>query len=185
MKVLALTGYPGCGKDEFFNHVAKTYPELDIRRAAYGDYVKQIHCNRLGIRNLDDYNTILHNRDTQESKELRLGLDQVSKEVKKYNPNALIDYVNGIIAKGKREGADVVIVTDMRYLAEYQDIIRKRYPIIRIHRDTPNDEDIKKPWNEYVDKFVSNYELHNMGTLEEYHNSIISIMQCELIDNMH
>jgi len=164
MTVLVLTGYPRCGKDEFYKTCKKVFPKLNVRRYAYADELKETHRLLLGINNQYEYEDMLHGNDPVKVKIIRDGLAKLGVSMKDKDPHVFVKVVNSKIAK---DHADISIITDCRYVEEYKDNISKYRPIIRIvrHSETCN---MEEPWNKEIANFEPTYTIVNDESLDEY-----------------
>jgi len=171
--IIALTGYPRCGKDALPNYLRNKFPNKDIRSVAFADYLKQVHMLRLGITVLDDYNDLLHSGAPYKGVDLRTQLAELGNKLKARDPLIFVKEVNDYVHRATREQADHIIITDLRYPEEYSYITRHKYPIVRIVRDSTDAlADKTAPWNKHIESFKTNYVLDNNGTLAEYFSTI-------------
>jgi len=168
MTVLVLTGYPRCGKDEFYKVCKSTFPKLDVRKYAYADELKEAHRLLLGIDTRYEYEYMLHGSDPVKVKILRDGLAKLADNMKDRDPNVFVNIVNNAIAKDQ---ADISIITDCRYVNEYEDNISRHRPVIRIFRPSETCN-IEEPWNKNIAYFKPTHTIVNNYGLKEYQDMV-------------
>jgi len=164
-KVIQLTGYPRCGKDTFATTAIKLYPELKILRLAYADYLKEEHAKELGITDLDTYNRLLHTTGVYNGNNLRDGLSRLGIKLKKQNINVFVDVVKEAI---ETTDADLVIITDMRYLEEYAYAKLQQHTMLRIYAHGIPEAEKTQPWNALTQVFKVHDTIYNDSTLTQY-----------------
>ena len=108
-KLIAITGVAGSGKDTMFELLRAMTPKLDVVRVAFGDEVKKEYADHLGVH-VDEFYVDKHRH--------RIGLQKWGTENKRSKDgNYWINKIKPQLDFLTRT-ADVVVVTDVRFLNE-------------------------------------------------------------------
>jgi len=164
-KVIQLTGYPRSGKDEYFKIAKDLYPELDIRRYAYADYLKERHAEELGVSSIEHYNELLHSTNEYHGHNLRNGLSKLGIRLKKED---LLVFVNKVRSDILDDNPDLAIITDMRYWEEYIYATDNNHRMVRVYRCDVPEEEKSKPWNVLTQVFRVHEVIYNVSNLMSY-----------------
>ena len=164
-KVIQLTGYPRSGKDKYFKIAKDLYPELDIRRYAYADYLKECHAEELGITSMERYNELLHTTNDYNGHNIRDGLSKLGIRLKKKNTLVFVNKVKSYIHD---DNPDLAIITDLRYWEEYIYATDNNHRMVRVYRCDIPEEEKSKPWNVLTQVFRVHEVIYNVGNLMSY-----------------
>lgn len=143
LKVIALTGPKGSGKDTVALLVKEMYPHLKVKSVAFADPIKSViqHLFALDPTSVDQYD--LFKRDTVSHNLPGYGLYRVPgrhivREIgmlmRNYDSEQFNEYVRKQLTSAAEEGYDIGIVTDLRFDNEYLMLKSMGANIIKILR---------------------------------------------------
>ncbi len=167
MKVIALTGPKGSGKDTVADIIVNNYQH--VTRVAFADPIKNVvqHIFKLDQTNNDQYDRIKRSRieicggdreTTWKNVDGRHVVREIGMIMRSYDPSQFTRYVSNQIIQA-RERSRIFVVTDLRFDNEY--IMMKEYgaEIVKITRpDYHYDGHItERGFNDYlVDRIINN-----------------------------
>ena len=155
MKIIALSGKAGSGKDTFYSIAKEVLP--NCQRFAFGDYLKEIAMvcgwdgkkNEFGRHLLQSVGTIMRNKD------------------KDFFVKKLHDDL-------KQSTCDVAIITDCRYLNEINSFNQcTTIRIISNRKSKLNKEQNKHDSETELNNYEFDYVITNNGSIEEYKKEVL------------
>lgn len=163
---IALSGFKGSGKDEFYNIIT----ELDnnYKKLAFADPIKNHVMNIFNLPNEEAYDVF--KRTEFEGVHGRHIVREIGMLMRSYDENQFTNYVNDNLSYNS-------VITDLRFDNEmfYFDWLSSERPdvyIIKIKRYNSDDEHITE--QELPDEYYD-YVIENDGTLEEYKEKVTNL----------
>lgn len=183
MKIVALTGPKGSGKDTIADIICKRFQR--VTRVAFADPIKQVvqHIFLLDKQNNDQYDRIKRSRielcggnleTTWKSVSGRHVVREIGMLMRSYDTNQFTKYVHDEIVKAQNN-SDIFVVTDMRFDNEYIMLKEHGAKIVKITRpDYHYDGHItERGFNDYLVDVV----IDNNGSLEALEEQVVSIFK--------
>jgi len=175
LTIIALSGRARSGKDTAANMLMELV-DLPITRIAYADTLKQEVATKLDI-SLELLDIFKNSTKTLEVNKVTYNIRKLLQSTA--DDNRKIDasyYSKRLLNKIPKEGT--VIITDMRYLLEYNEL-KKKYPntmFIKLIRDGITIKDSNHSSETEVDSIPINTVIHNDGTIADLKNKIIKLI---------
>lgn len=179
--VIGLHGAKGSGKDQFYKAVKAAFPQLDVRKIAYADPIKNEVLNIFGLETEEQYDEFkrtdltftVDKGYTWRQTAGRQAVREIGMLMRRYDEQQFVRYVEDQI---KAAPQAVWLITDVRFENECQSIVNNLGGmIIKIRRDG-FDFDGHATECEFADD-VCSAVIHNHNiTLEEYNNRVVREM---------
>lgn len=148
--LIGLLGYAGSGKDAVFRTAKERLPDVRVARFAFADKIKEEVCESLGITQAF----------LNEHKEyFRTTLQHWGQRARLEDPDYWITHVGKAMAESD---AELVFVTDVRYLNEANYIRGAGGVLVRVNRERvgPANDHISERENELI---VADWVIDNPG----------------------
>lgn len=125
--VIGLHGAKGSGKDQFFKAAKAAFPQLDVRKIAYADPIKDEVCHIFGLASEQEYDAFkrtdltfsLTGGYTWKQTEGRRAVREIGMMMRKYDPGQFVRYVEDEIHKAPQA---IWCITDLRFVNELNSI---------------------------------------------------------------
>lgn len=123
--VIGLHGAKGSGKDHFFKAAKKSFPDLDVRKIAYADPIKDQVCRIFDLASEEQYDLFKRTDVEYTLPHFVHGVPgrQVVREIgmlmRSYDPQQFVRYVEDQV---KQSPQAIWCVTDVRFANEYTSI---------------------------------------------------------------
>lgn len=166
--IVALSGKKRSGKDEFYR-VSKSYLEafygIPVTRYAFADKVKEYASLYFNVDTANE-------TDKEKTRFVLQGIGQMLRE--EVEKDYWLNVIRDEIARDNEKYGEfgfVGFITDTRYRNEADWVVNNGYPFLRIIRrgiiaDDPHPSEME------LDDFVFENVFQNMGTYEEYRESV-------------
>lgn len=184
--VIGITGPKRAGKDTSALYLKSMF---DYEPLAFADPMKDILCLTFGIsrETLDDFKNnpstskILGDKYSSEytyefTTDMRQVLQRFGTEAMKKHFGTDV-WAQKLVQDALMWDMENVVVSDLRFLNEYEYLKEHSdtLTIIRIHKDSKEEEDSHSSEQEYK-QIQADYEISNNGTLQELYNKLNKIM---------
>lgn len=172
--IIGLTGAKRAGKDTVAKHLARLY---GFRRVAYADAIKSImlDLNPFVAENLRlaDLVSSIGWEAAKTYPEVRRLLQELGVSVRLHtHANVWLDVVEDTLGEAALRGRRIV-VTDVRFPNEVEQIRRHRGVIVRINRPGLERDAASRHISERaLDDLEPDYTLDNSGTLDDLHLAV-------------
>lgn len=181
--VIGLHGAKGSGKDQFYKAVKAAFPQLDVRKIAYADPIKNEVSRIFGLQSEEEYDafkrtTIKFNIPRNRYPEPRLVEGrQVVREIgmmmRSYDEGQFVRYVEDEIRKAPQA---VWCITDLRFDNELKSIKNELNGIVIKIKRGGVEFDGHITETEFPDEVCSSI-IHNVGlSLEQYNEVVVQEM---------
>lgn len=124
--VIGLCGAKGSGKDQFYKAVKVNFPQLDVRKIAYADPIKDEVCRIFDLKSEIEYDmfkrtTLKYMLQDYNKREVdgRQAVREIGMLMRRYDEQQFVRYVEGQI---KANPQALWIITDLRFENELQSI---------------------------------------------------------------
>ena len=165
--IIAITGYRRCGKDYLATELEKYYNyDLNVKKYAFAKPIKKYISNLTGlsIKDIDKYKKKNKKFKILNKKyNIRQLLIKFANTLKDLTDDKI--WAQAIINEFIKDNVDIKIITDLRFLHEYQAL--KKYSkgtealfIIKLNSDLKNCDKNNKDETE-IEKIPYHYEFHN------------------------
>ena len=181
--VIGLHGAKGSGKDQFFKSARSMFPDLDIRKIAYADSIKNHVCRIFGLKDEHQYDTFKRSDVTFNGQTVpgRNVVREIGMLMRSYDSMQFVDYVERTVLNNPQA---IWCITDLRFQNELQSVkhVLDGY-VVKIKR--PGYEfDGHTTETEFADR-LCHVVLHNNGAfMGEYNKSVAAtvtrLIQLEL-----
>lgn len=140
MKIVALTGPKGSGKDTVGQLIKELYPNQNVRTIAFADPIKKViqHLFNLDAENNDQYDLFKRTTLTYQLKDhlthsvnARHVVREIGMLMRKYDEKQFVQYIWDEYTK---DPTALWIVTDLRFDNEYMELKKMGAKIIKIAR---------------------------------------------------
>lgn len=192
--IIAITGEARSGKDTASGYLQKMY---GYERFAFADPMKDILCTTLGI-DLETLDAFKNNPTTHSvtgdffyisniSSDLDYTFTEFSTDMRKilqrFGTDSMKKYFGNdvwaslLISRAHLWGCSKVVVSDLRYLNEYEvlQMSCEKLTVIRIHKEGTNKNDTHSSEQE-LNKIPADYEISNNGSIQDLQNKLNKIL---------
>lgn len=179
-KIIALTGAKGCGKDTVADILIDTYIDLNIKRVAFADPIKNEVMRIFGLRTVNDYDVF--KRSLVTSNNFAVDGRQVVREIgmlmRRYDVNQFVEYVDQQINDDPQA---IWLITDLRFDNELIHLQNIGARIVKIERPTLNVIDTHITERGF-DNSVCDVVIENKNTLEQFTQSVLTTFNKKLME---
>lgn len=187
--IIALCGKKRCGKDTVANYICDKYPEYknlkisqqlkDIIKIMFDFNDDQIESD---LKDIIDPIWNITPRKTMQF----VGTELMQYEIQKILPDiGRLFWIKSFINKNILNNTNKIIITDLRFLHEYEELKKYNAIIVKIEKNENQNEDSHSSELEYL-KIPADYVINNEGSLDdlkinvnkclfEMYNSVFSI----------
>lgn len=178
--VIGLHGARGSGKDQFYKAVKEAFPQLDVRKIAFADPIKQEIMKLFDLVTEEQYDLfkrseIAYRLPGYHSHVIpgRHIVREIGMLMRRYDENQFVEYVASQIDKNPQA---LWCITDVRFDNELC-MIKQRFNglLIKIKRSGVN-FDGHATETEFPDELCSSIVYNNHITLEQYNKLVINEM---------
>lgn len=183
MKVIALTGPKGSGKDTVADIICRRFKS--VTRVAFADPIKKVaqHIFLLNASDNEEYDRLKRSRidisggkfeTTWKHVDGRHVVREIGMLMRSYDPSQFTKYVSDAINKAC-ESSDIFVVTDLRFDNEYIMLKEHEAKIVKISRpDYHYDGHItERGFNDYLVDCI----IDNNGSLQELEEQVMNIFK--------
>jgi hypothetical protein len=185
MKIVALTGPKGSGKDTVAEAIKSIYGhEYDVESIAFADPIKKViqHIFNLDVTSNDEYDRIKRTDIEYYLPDIghktvpgRHVVREIGMMMRNYNVNQFTDYVDSMFTLNRMNDRKIMVVTDLRFDNEYMMLKSWGSNIVKIIRPQYHyDGHITERG---FDDHLVNHILMNDGSLEYLNTRIRAIMK--------
>lgn len=171
--IIALTGSKGSGKDLFYNVIKREYPQLDIRKIAFADPIKDQIMHIFNLKTESEYDKFKRTDvnfkvcGSQHVQDGRHIVREIGMMMRNYDVNQFTNYVQGQISANPKA---TWVVTDLRFDNELALLKKLDAIVIKIKRtDCVYDGHVTE--TEFPDEECSSV-IMNDGGLNDYEAAI-------------
>jgi len=187
--VIGLHGAKGSGKDQFYKAAKEGFPELDIRKVAYADPIKNQICRIFNLDGEDEYDSFKRTSlqfSLENNNPYNVDGRQVVREIgmlmRSYDESQFTKYVETEIEKAPNA---IWCITDVRFMNEVISILHNlNGMIVKINRSGYTFDghvtETEIP-NEMCRHVIKSENLN----LEQYNNIVIDFMKTLLEDDQY
>lgn len=163
MKIIGLSGRKQSGKDSLFGLLKESLPDLKVERVAFADALKQEVAHACGV-------TV--EQIEREKSRWRGLLQHWGTEFRRHdNESYWIDRARDKIEAMRGCGADVAVITDVRFENEASMVRDMGGLLVRIVRNQPSQSD-SHPSETAMDNQPYDITIDNTGTLDALRSNV-------------
>lgn len=136
--IIGLHGAKGSGKDQFYRAIKAEYPDLNIRKIAYADPIKNEVSRIFELQTEEQYDAFKRSRVfytlprmLTHHVEGRQIVREIGMKMRSYDPTQFVRYVEEEIAK---DPTAVWCITDLRFDNELESIRKMNGLVVKIKR---------------------------------------------------
>lgn len=179
--VIGLHGAKGSGKDQFFKAAKAAFPQLDVRKIAYADPIKNEVSNIFGLDSEEEYDefkrtdlTFSVNKGyTWKQTAGRQAVREIGMLMRKYDEQQFVRYVEEEIRKAPQA---LWCITDLRFQNELDSIKNNLGGIVVKIKRYGFDFDGHVTETEFPDNVCTSV-IHNVNlSLDEYNKLVVAEM---------
>lgn len=171
--IIGIAGKARSGKDTMGEYLLNHLPKSITLSYAYP--LKKEVATMLGLT-IEQLNKYKNNNIPYQGTNIRRMLQEVADAHRQKDPTYYIKKMNERITKYIEEGYCNIIVTDVRYILEADELRRfgnQSTKIIRVVRDSITIKESNHPSEQEVDSIIPDFTIYNNSTLQEFHTEII------------
>ena len=171
--IIGIAGKARSGKDTMGEYLLNYLPKSITLSYAYP--LKKEVATMLGLT-IEQLNKYKNNNIPYQGTNIRRMLQEVADAHRQKDPTYYIKKMNERITKYIEEGYCNIIVTDVRYILEADELRRfgnQSTKIIRVVRDSITIKESNHPSEQEVDSIIPDFTIYNNSTLQEFHTEII------------
>jgi hypothetical protein len=173
--IIALCGKKRCGKDTVANYIRDKYPEYNNLKIS--QQLKDI------IKIIFDFNDDQIESDLKDAidpiwnvtprKTMQfVGTELMQYEIQKILPDiGRLFWIKSFINKNILNNNNKIIITDLRFLHEYEELKKYNAIIVKIEKNENQNEDSHPSELEYL-KIPADYIINNEGSLDDLKNNV-------------
>lgn len=178
--VIGLCGAKGSGKDQFYHAAKAAFPQLDVRKIAYADPIKDEVCRIFNLKGEGDYDMfkrtemkfMLQNYSKREVSG-RQAVREIGMLMRKYDEHQFVRYVEDEIRKAPHA---LWFITDLRFDNELKSVKQNLDGLVIKIKRTGFNYDGHVTETEFPDD-VCNSVVHNDNlTLQQYNQLVVAEM---------
>lgn len=178
--VIGVCGAKGSGKDQFYRATKAAFPQLDVRKIAYADPIKDEVCRIFNLKGEAEYDmfkrtTLKYTLGDYSKHEVegRQAVREIGMLMRKYDEQQFVRYVEDTIRANPRS---LWIVTDLRFDNELQSIKQNLDGIVIKIKRNGYGYDGHVTETEFPDEHCHSV-IHNTNlTLEQYNQLVVAEM---------
>jgi len=174
IKVYGIVGKARHGKDTVADILKDNL--VDSVTLYHAKHLKDVACLNLALGSIEELDYYKNNNIKYHGVDIRKYLQQLADTLRAGNENIFIDELNDQIATAIAQGYLNIIITDVRYIRELDNLKRNAgSSLISIKVIRPNIKDIESSNHSSeteVDTIVTEYTVYNDGTLNDLEQKI-------------
>ena len=179
-KIIALTGAKGCGKDTVADILLDTYIDLDIRRVAFADPIKNEVMRIFDLQTIPSYDTFKRSLVTSNNHAVngRQVVREIGMLMRRYDVNQFVEYVDQQINNNPEA---IWVITDLRFDNELIHLQNMGAKIVKIERPTLDVIDTHITERGF-DNSVCDVVIENKNTLNQFTQSVLQTFNKKLTE---
>lgn len=178
--VIGLCGAKGSGKDQFYQATKAAFPQLDVRKIAYADPIKDEVCRIFNLKGEGEYDMfkrtemkfMLQNYCKREVSG-RQAVREIGMLMRKYDEQQFVRYVEDEIRKAPQA---LWFITDLRFDNELQSIKENLGGLVIKIKRTGFGYDGHVTETEFPDDVCSSVVHNDNLTLQQYNQLVVAEM---------
>lgn len=179
--VIGLHGAKGSGKDQFYKAVKAAFPQLDVRKIAYADPIKNEVLNIFGLDTEEHYDEFkrtdltftVDKGYTWRQTAGRQAVREIGMLMRRYDEHQFVRYVEDQI---KAAPQALWLITDVRFENEHQSIVNNLGGLIIKIKRGGFTFDGHATEQEFADELCTSVIYNYAMSLEEYNDRVVREM---------